>query len=145
MSNNYEINSIIKSSNGGNIYLANSKKYNRKVVIKECRNFVLSYIDVEKREFREREWELSKKLTQYIPKSHENINEWTNGYFIYEFIDGYTLKDFVDDYNLYSYSSSDIMKNYSNFLTLLRIFEKIIEVVEYFHKENIVLNDISSG
>ena len=25
MSNNYEINSIIKSSNGGNIYLANSK------------------------------------------------------------------------------------------------------------------------
>ena len=45
-------------------------------------------------------------------------------YFIYEFIDGYTLKDFVDDYNLYSYSSSDIMKNYSNFLTLLRIFEK---------------------
>ena len=108
MSNNYEINSIIKSSNGGNIYLANSKKYNRKVVIKECRNFVLSYINVEKREFREREWELSKKLIKYIPKSLENINEWTNGYFIYEFIDGYTLKDFVDDYNLYSYSSSDI-------------------------------------
>ena len=124
MSNNYEINSIIKSSNGGNIYLANSKKYNRKVVIKECRNFVLSYINVEKREFREREWELSKKLIKYIPKSLENINEWTNGYFIYEFIDGYTLKDFVDDYNLYSYSSSDIIKNYSNFLTLLRIFEK---------------------
>ena len=142
MSNNYEINSIIKSSNGGNIYLANSKKYNRKVVIKECRNFVLSYINVEKREFREREWELSKKLIKYIPKSLENINEWTNGYFIYEFIDGYTLKDFVDDYNLYSYSSSDIIKNYSNFLTLLRIFEKIIEVVEYFHNENIVLNDI---
>ena len=63
-------------------------------MIKECRNFVLSYINVEKREFREREWELSKKLIKYIPKSLENINEWTNGYFIYEFIDGYTLKRF---------------------------------------------------
>ncbi len=92
--------------------------------------------------FTVKEWIISSKFIKYSPKPLEKINEWTNGYFIYEFIDGVALKDFVDDYNLYSYSKNDITKNYFKFLTLLKIFEKLIELVGYFHQENIVLNDI---
>lgn len=142
MSDNYEINSILKSSNGGNIYLANQKESTERVIIKECRNHILSHENIEKRELREKEWIISSKFIKYSPKPLEKINEWTNGYFIYEFIDGVALKDFVDDYNLYFYSKNDITKNYFKFLTLLKIFEKLIELVGYFHQENIVLNDI---
>lgn len=144
LSENYVVDSVLKQSNGGNVYKAIHLNSNKYVVIKECRQHIICTFETNKKQFRENEWNLSSLVEDYAPSKNEKIKEWVNDYYVYEYIHGQSLLNFCDKLNLFSYETERYEQNINKFNKLLLCFSKILETVRYFHSKNIVLNDIHS-
>ncbi|HEK9830214.1 TPA: hypothetical protein SVM56_001981, partial [Streptococcus equi subsp. equi] len=84
LSENYQVESLLKQSNGGNIYKAIHLDTGKNVVIKECRSHIICTASISKKQLRDNEWNLSGLITNNIPKSIEKVHEWINDYYIYE-------------------------------------------------------------
>ncbi|TWS95278.1 kinase [Streptococcus sp. sy018] len=138
----YQVSSILKQSAGGNVYLATNKFSFNQVIIKESRPHILSNGKITKQNLREHEWLLSKKIDKFIPKSIEQTKEWINNYHIYEYIFGTDLLEFSNKYSLFAYKKETSDINYQKFIKLINCFYNLLKCVEYFHKQNIIINDI---
>lgn len=144
LSNNYHIVKIIHSSNGGNIYKGVSKKTTQSIIMKEAKPYILFFNNVEKRTLRQNEYQISQKIHKYTPKPIEAVKEWINNYYIYEYIDGTSLTSYSTSTTLFSYKVTKEEENIKKFKCFLNIIYKVLDLVDYFHKQNIVLNDIHS-
>ncbi|HEL0972454.1 TPA: kinase, partial [Streptococcus equi subsp. equi] len=111
LSENYQVESLLKQSNGGNIYKAIHLDTGKNVVIKECRSHIICTASISKKQLRDNEWNLSGLITNNIPKSIEKVHEWINDYYIYEYIDGQDLLDCCNEINLFSYKKRESEKN----------------------------------
>lgn len=138
----YQLQGILKSNNGGNIYLAKSKKNQQPVVIKESRPFILYHPSLRKEALRKAEWSLLKKVSGPLLKRVERVKEWINTYYIYEYEKGHSLGDFLEAHSLFVYKRSQLSDNYQHFRQLMKSFHGILKTVAALHEKGLVLNDI---
>lgn len=142
LSDNYRIDQIVHSSNGGNIYKGVSTKTNRSIIMKEAKPYILFFNNVEKRILRQNEYQISQKINNFIPTPLEEIEEWINKYYIYGYIDGISLTSYVTPLTLFSYKTTKEENNIEKFKQFLTVINNLFELVDYFHENNIILNDI---
>ncbi|MGV3011402.1 class III lanthionine synthetase LanKC N-terminal domain-containing protein [Streptococcus thoraltensis] len=142
LSKNYRIDQIVHSSNGGNIYRGISTKTNRLIVMKEAKPFILFFDNVEKRNLRKNEYQISQRIENYIPTPLEKVKEWINTYYIYEYIDGVNLISYTTPLTLFSYKTTTEKDNAKKFKQFLAVINHLFKLVDYFHENNIILNDI---
>lgn len=142
----YQVNSILHQSGGGNVYLGNNKKYLTPITLKEVRPYVLSFPNVEKKELRSREYELSCRLKEEGVKSVivpiEKVDEWINTYYIYHYVQGKSLTDYSKEYGINAYSRKHTTKNLRLFKKFLNIVHSLCQTILYLHDNQLVLNDI---
>ncbi|MBJ6745128.1 protein kinase family protein [Streptococcus sp. 121] len=141
LGNTYEIENLIKQSNGGNVYKAKRMDNGKNVVIKESRPYIHVFEEIQKKMLKENEWNILENFRSSVRKI-EKVKEWLNYYYIYEYIDGEDIVTFCDNLNLFSYFSSNVDKNLNHCKQLLTIFTKIIQTVYHFHKQGVILHDI---
>ncbi|WP_456243079.1 class III lanthionine synthetase LanKC N-terminal domain-containing protein [Streptococcus halichoeri] len=142
----YEVTSIIHQGGGGNIYLGVDKKFTSPVILKEARPHILSFYNVEKKELREKEYELSLELKEkgvnQVITPIEAVDEWINSYYVYRYIQGSSLTDFCKDYGINSYSRIHKKKNLRLFKEFLNIVNSLVKILIYLHSNQLILNDI---
>lgn len=144
LSDNYQLESILKVSNGGNIYLATNADGD-KVVIKESRPHILSYKKYSHRKELENEFSLNKKFDDHLAKEIERVEEWINRYYIYEYIEAPDLYNDLTSHGLFGYERENSDKNIALLKKYLERINKILMMVKYFHDRELVLNDIHPG
>ncbi len=144
LSKNYEPIEVLKYSNGGNIYKAKDI-YGKFVVIKESRANILSFEKYLHRDTLENEYNLIENETKYIAESIEKVEEWINRYYIYQYIDGEDIYYHLNKYALFNYKLNDFSCNINMFKEFVNTIVKLLELVNYFHNKDIVLNDIHSN
>lgn len=144
LSQQYQVESLLKQGNGGNVYLARTKQTNQLVVIKESKPHIICIDEVKRATLRANEWQLSQESLRFVPQPIETVNEWINQYYIYEYVQGVSLRDYCDERNLFSYHSEKQQDNYQKYQELLTCFENILKTVASLHKQGLVLNDIHS-
>ncbi|MER0122988.1 protein kinase family protein [Streptococcus sp. ZJ93] len=144
LSEHYTVTDMICRKNGGNIYSAIRKSDGLEVVMKETRPNIVVLDDIDKKMLRENEYKHSLLLatSPYTPNPIEDVQEWINHYYIYERVSGENLLDYSSSYSMFSFDSSKPEENRQKFQKFLQIGWKLVSLVEYFHKHNIVLNDI---
>lgn len=142
LSKNYRIDQIIHSSNGGNIYRGVATKTNRLIVMKEAKPYILFFDNVEKRSLRKNEYQISQQINNYIPTPLEKVQEWINTYYIYEYIDGINLTSYTTPLTIFSYEITTEKENSKKFEQFLAVINNLFQLVDYFHENNIILNDI---
>ena len=145
LARNYRLKTVLSQSNGGNVYQVDSVIEGKKYILKECRPHILSFGRVENQTLRKNEYEISRKLLDCVPAVHETVTEWINQYYIYEFIDGSDLLKSTKLYSIVSYQKSNKELNAKKFKSFLLITKELLELVEYLHSRNIILNDIHPG
>lgn len=145
LSRNYRLKAVLSQSNGGNVYQVDSVIGGKKYILKECRPHIISFGRVENQTLRKNEYEISRKLLDRVPTIHETVTEWINQYYIYEFIDGSDLLKSTKPYSIVSYQKSNKELNVKKFKSFLLITKELLELVEYLHSRNIILNDIHPG
>lgn len=140
----YEIDQLLKRSNGGNIYRATCKKSDYKVVIKEARPHIVAYGTVDKKQLRENEFNLCQKLKgkKHVPTPVESVSEWINDYYIYEAIEGISLRECADKFSIFAFNSEVPLSNIDKFYKFLDVTKELLKLVQYFHQHNTILNDI---
>lgn len=148
LENNYEVLESLHNSNGGNIYLCQDKKFSSFTVLKESRPNILSFHNIEKRELRQKEYEITKKLQELevsnVLRPIECVDEWINRYFIYNYIEGETLLDICKEYGINAYSRQHKTKNLRLFNQFLVVVKSLVNQINYFHSKQLILNDIHS-
>nr|WP_253896422.1 kinase [Streptococcus gallolyticus] len=142
LSKNYRIDQIIHSSNGGNIYRGVATKTNRLIVMKEAKPYILFFDNVEKRSLRKNEYQISQQINNYIPTPLEKVQEWINTYYIYEYIDGINLTSYTTPLTIFSYEITTEKENSKKFEQFLAVINNLFQLVDYFHENNVILNDI---
>ncbi|MBN6047420.1 hypothetical protein JY232_03735 [Streptococcus thermophilus] len=142
----YEVISVLHQSGGGNIYLAQDKKFGVPTVLKEARPNILSFYDIEKKELREKEYELALELqsrgVERLITPIEKVDEWINTYYIYHYVQGESLTDFCKKYGINSYSREHKQKNLNLFREFIGLINLLVNTLSYFHRAGLVLNDI---
>lgn len=142
LGNTYQIEKILKQNNGGNVYKALNKISKKEVVIKECRSHIICTDEIDRKQLRDNEWRISKNITRNIPRRVESVTEWINHYYIYDYIEGQNLIEFCNTINLFSYKRNSVDSNYKNFQKLMKCFTSLLKIINEFHKQGVVLNDI---
>ena len=142
LSKNYRINQIIHSSNGGSIYKGVSTKTNHLIIMKEAKPYILFFDNIEKRSLRKNEYQISQRINKYIPTPLEKVQEWINTYYIYEYIDGVSLSVYTTPLTIFSYETTAEEDNSKKFKQFLAVINNLFKLVDYFHDNNIILNDI---
>lgn len=146
LGDHYQVTSVLHQSGGGNVYLGYDKKFASPIILKEVRPYILSFYDVEKKELREKEYEiatlLSRKGVKQVLSPIEKVDEWINSYYIYHCVEGESLVDFCKIYGLNSYSRNHKRKNLRLFQQFLGLVKSMIETILYFHDNEFILNDI---
>ncbi|WP_257390048.1 hypothetical protein [Streptococcus pseudopneumoniae] len=145
LARNYRLKTVLTQSNGGNVYQVDSVIEGKKYILKECRPHIISFGGVETQALRKNEYEISKKLLDCVPAVRETVTEWINQYYIYEFIDGSDLLKYTKPYSIVSYKKPNKELNIKRFKSFLLITRELLELIEYFHSRNIILNDIHPG
>lgn len=79
------------------------------------------------------------------PKTLERVREWINDYYIYEDIRYQNLLDYASPMSLFTYSSDTPSENIDKFQHFLSLTKQLVHFIDYFHKRNIVLNDIHAN
>lgn len=140
----YAVMECLRSSNGGNIYLATDRQTSQKVVIKEVRPQIISYGNVYKSDLRKHEYQLTHKLQDLgvIPRAIEQVKEWIHQYFIYEYIEGEDLETITSRWSMFSYDSRIPSVNRAKFYQFIQFTKELLSFVAYCHDHGIVLNDI---
>ncbi|MGQ7449368.1 class III lanthionine synthetase LanKC N-terminal domain-containing protein [Streptococcus suis] len=143
----YQVTDCLRMSNGGNTYRGFDKETNQEVIIKEARAEVVSYEKITKKMLRENEYKYAKYLqaSNRTPKTFERVKEWINDYYIYENIRGQNLLDYASPMSLFTYSSDTPSENIDKFQHFLSLTKQLVHFIDYFHKRNIVLNDIHAN
>lgn len=143
---NYEVLDSLHNSNGGNIYLCQDKKFSSLVVLKESRPHILSFQNIEKRELRQKEYDITIRLQELgvenILRPVECVDEWINRYFIYNYIEGENLLDICKEFGINAYSRSHKSKNLRLFNQFLSLVKSLSTQINYFHSKQLILNDI---
>lgn len=142
LSEHYQIVELLKESNGGNVYLAESKHNHQKVIIKESKPYIVYHHHLRKEELRRAEWSVLEVIGGNVPKRVENVKEWINTYYIYEYIEGTSLRDFADKYSILVYKRNRQPDNYNQFRQLLKCFHGVLKTVASLHTHGLILNDI---
>lgn len=143
----YQVTDCLRMSNGGNTYRGFDKETNQEVIIKEARAEVVSYEKITKKMLRENEYKYAKHLqaSNRTPKMLERVKEWINDYYIYESIRGQNLLNYASPMSLFTYSSDTPGENIDKFQHFLSLTKQLVHFIDYFHKHNIVLNDIHAN
>ena len=144
MAKKYEITQLLRQANGGNIYRAKCIDSQKSVIIKEVRPNIVVFGNVDKKQLRENEYQCSKYLSgsNFTPQPLNHVKEWINDYYVYEAIEGHSLREYTDHLSMFSFDSSTPKRNIEKFRLFLRTAKELLELVQYFHQHNIVLNDI---
>lgn len=146
LGNTYNVTSVLHQSGGGNVYLGMNKKYMVPVTLKEARPYILSFPGIEKKDLREKEYELSCRLknadVKYVISPIERVDEWINTYYIYHHIQGESLTDFSKAYGINAYSRKHKIKNLRLYKEFLKLVCSLTRTVIYLHDNQLVLNDI---
>ncbi|WP_068472182.1 class III lanthionine synthetase LanKC [Saccharicrinis aurantiacus] len=145
----FSIKSCIQFSNSGGVYIGENIDTGEKVLIKEARPNVgitadkyLDAIGVLKKEY-----DILKKLekTNFSPKAIMIKQEWEHYFLIEEFIEGRLLSSYraLEDIGLLlqvNLTNSTLEEFYSKFTIIAK---QIIEAVDLFHKEGIIVGDLA--
>ncbi|MFA9413559.1 hypothetical protein ACERC8_02815 [Streptococcus sp. E29BA] len=145
LGNHYQIDSIKKASNGGNVYAGCRLSDGQAIVMKESRPHVLQHDNLKKELLRSKEYEQATRLNHYVPKTVEKVKEWLNTYYIYEEIIGEDFYTYIKSYTVFAYRSEntdDFRNNLGLFRHFLDMTDKLLELVAYFHQQNLILHDI---
>lgn len=146
LGSHYEVAEVLHQSGGGNVYHGDDKKFNTSVILKEVRPYILSFYDLEKKELREKEYEISvelqKRNVKQLIRPIEKADEWINSYYIYHYISGESLADFCKEYGINSYSRGHKHKNLKLFKSFLDVVTLLVDTLNYFHENDLILNDI---
>lgn len=142
----YEVLDSLHNSNGGNIYLCQDKKFSSLVVLKESRPHILSFQNIEKRELRQKEYDIAIRLQQLevenVLRPIECVDEWINRYFVYNYIEGENLLDICKEFGINAYSRQHKSKNLRLFNQFLDLVKSLTSHINYFHSKQLILNDI---
>lgn len=140
----YYLEYAIRQTNAGGIYYGVAKKNRKKIVIKEARPFTMksdSKTQWDAISYKKREKNVFQKF-DFTPKVIESFYIENNYYLVVEFLEGDSLKSIVSSSPLYKGNTPEKeIKNYLN--KILKISEKIYTIIQSFHKESLILNDIS--
>ncbi|HEK9990688.1 kinase [Streptococcus equi] len=141
----YTVDKLISENNGGNIYRGQIIESRVGVILKESRPNILFFDNIEKRKLRENEYLLMNTLEKYTPSCIEKVNEWLNTYYIYGEIQGTNLYNYLKDYTIFNFGTKtnfEISENILKFSNFISTIKKVIDLIYYFHENDIVLNDI---
>lgn len=145
LGDHYAITSMKKSSNGGNIYTGHRLKDGQPIIMKETRPHILAYDSLTKAVLRENEYAYACRLMRHTPKAIERVDEWLNTYYIYEEIVGEDFYSHINSYTIFSYRSETLeqrKENLSRYHHFLKMTDRLLEMVDFFHQRNLVLHDI---
>jgi serine/threonine protein kinase len=142
----YEIESVIKASNAGGVYIAKDVFTEQAVLLKEARPCIgLNNAGADVIEQLEKENRLLTKLgdTGICPKSYGLFQEWEHTFLAQEMIAGITLKQFQLKSNkiIHSDASSEEMQLWIT--KTLIIAKNIINNIITLHEKNVVFGDLS--
>lgn len=140
LNSKYEILKVMHVSNFGGVYLSKNKVNNKIVVIKEARESVGLNAVYTAEYFRKAEKENIIKLSNFncIPKFIEDFHESGSYFLVEEYIEGFTIHKDKDNY--FDIKKIDPIKISKNILFLI---EKTNEILNCFHSNNYILNDIN--
>lgn len=142
----YDINDVLHFSSGGGVYIGYHKSKGTKVIVKEGRKYTgLDYNLVYFSERIKKECSFLKRLSylETLPNVYELLEDNGNTYLIEEFIVGISLKEYIMKYNPLMRPISDKKVDKKYFENMLEIMKQIKTIVENFHKENIIIGDLS--
>jgi serine/threonine protein kinase len=145
----YVIKSHIRSSNSGGVYNAEDVETGQKVIVKEARPFVnasrsssFDAIDMLRKEAR-----VLEKLqhTGYTPKIIDCFQDWEHLFLVMETVQGFPLSSYRALNNvgllLRRNITAETIKEFCSRLN--RIGSNALKAIQAFHKEGVVIGDVS--
>ncbi|MEC3225523.1 class IV lanthionine synthetase LanL [Bacillus thuringiensis] len=134
----YRVFECLRQASRGGIYLAEDKQTGLQVVIKEARKHI--GIDRFGRDVRERlryEFKLLDKFSSspLTPNPYDFFEQEGNLYGVMEYIEGTSLRNHVKD-----------LRNSGRYMFINQVVElgkEMLEIIDFFHKNNIVLRDFT--
>jgi len=149
LNNRYRVKAVLTQSNSGGVYTAEDQQTGQTVVIKEARPFV----NVTRSNTQDSvatlrsEAGILKKLedTGYVPKVVDLFQEWEHVFLVQEYVEGLPLSSYraLNDVALVlqNDTSPERVKRFCD--QLYEITEKLIRALQAFHREGIVIGDLS--
>lgn len=133
--NDLDLTKIIRQNNGGNIYFGTVK--NQKIIVKESRANILTFVNLKSEELRENEFFMSELLNSAdFLQPIEKFSAWINHYYVYKFIDGQTLREFQSKFSLFDNLTENKLVIFS------KIIKQLIEILGEAHHKMVILDDI---
>ncbi len=141
---NYEITGALHFSNGGGVYVANDKKNNKKVVIKEGRpeaGLDGQCIDAFSRIHIEADNISKLSEIENVVNIYDSFNAWENSYLVEEHVDGIQLNEWIAINYPFIKNENKVMSIYARQAST--ILEKLIKIVHSVHKSGVGIGDLS--
>ena len=139
----YEFTEVLKFSNAGGVYVAHRKSDNKKVLIKEARQGILSMVhtNLTAEELLKDEYDSLLKLKDVkgVVNPIEFFKVWESSFLVEEFIEGLELETWIPaEYDFYN-------KNYdAYFEKSKKILENLYKVLLEIHSFNIAICDLQT-
>jgi serine/threonine protein kinase len=149
LNNRYRVKEVLTQSNSGGVYIAEDQQTSQTVVIKEARPFV--NVTRENNQdavatLRE-EARILQKLqhTGYVPKVVDLFQEWEHLFLVQEYLEGLPLSSYraLNDVALVLQDDASAERVERFCAQLYQITEKMIRALQAFHREGIVIGDLS--
>ncbi|MEO0185145.1 MAG: class III lanthionine synthetase LanKC, partial [candidate division WOR-3 bacterium] len=150
LNTHYLIEKAIIFSNKGGVYKGKDLRNDNPVIIKEARPLVdLDHEANDAITVLEKEFKVLKKMdkTEFVPKPIDYFREWEHCFLVEEYIDGIPLTNYraVEGIGLIlrkNWSKDTIADFYEK---ICKITEQIIHAMLSFHKNGIIIGDVSPG
>lgn len=143
---NYLIRDVLYSSNSGGVYRATRKSDKENVIIKEARPYTcMVNRNIDSIDLREKEYRMLKMLEQYdiAPRPIEIFKDWEHIFLVEEYVEGIDFQQFSAQNNVFYKNFEDDSQLDKYIKNILKIFIKIVNILEIIHKNGFVVTDLS--
>jgi serine/threonine protein kinase len=142
----YEVESALRHTNTGGIYLARDNQTNRRVVIKEARPKTnVDSNGVESVNLLQKEYRLMQKLAdlEIGPQPIDFFEEWEHTFLVEEFLDGMTLRQHAVLHNV-TRTAHPTVEHAADFYEAFKpVFLGLNEIVRRLTESGVVFRDLS--
>jgi serine/threonine protein kinase len=142
----YEVESVLKASNAGGVYVGKNIHTEQAVVLKEARPCIgINSAGSDVIEQLNKEYRLLSKLgkTGIAPQTYGLFKEWEHIFLAQELIEGITLRQFQVKTNKIVHSSSTTEQMQTWFQTVNNIGKSVIASIIILHEQNVIFGDLS--
>jgi predicted Ser/Thr protein kinase len=142
----YEIESVIKASNAGGVYVGKNAFTEQAVLLKEARPHIgINTAGSDVMEQLNKEYRILSKLgeTGIAPQTYGLFKEWEHIFLTQEMIEGITLRQFQVKTNRIIHSSSTSEEMQTWIKTVTNIAKSVITSIITLHEQNIIFGDLS--